>query len=601
MKAWLKEYWKHNKYVVLIAFILSIATSIIWYKVTNNTNNVEVISYNDFKQLVQENKVDTVYYNKSNEWMTITLFNDTTKTMTLEERNKYDGYKDSDKRLVLYPAGDDFRKDLLEKNVNLVLVAEKTSILQTLSNILMIGFPIFILIIMLPMLRSFSNLVEKDDIIQKSDTKFTDIIGHEEILEDLKFITKLIKDPSIGEQVGAKVPKGILLSGDPGCGKTLIAKAIAGEAGVSFIYQNASSFIDRFVGVGAKHVRDLFKLAKKHTPCVIFIDEIDAIGMDRAKNKGGTSENDQTIDALLQAMDGFNGREHIFIIAATNRPDILDPALTRSGRFDRQIIVSKPRDWKVRKELFDHYLAKFTVADNVNTENISKQVTGFTGADIATICNEASIIAVMNKKDAIDRACIEEAIDKKIFKGNRSKKEKYQRDKEIIAYHESGHAVMSYLLGEPIARASIQSTVSGVGGVVFKEDKDSIFQTDVDFENQVLVCYAGRASEEIKFKSVTTGASNDITQATNIMMQYVENYGFDRDFGLLDVSVLSQQHLINSKELTHKLSEMSNKLYDKCKEMLHQNYDLVEKLATKLLEVETLNGQEISELFKAGE
>jgi len=296
-------------------------------------------------------------------------------------------------------------------------------------------------------------------------------------------------------------------------------------------------------------------------------------------------------------MDGFTGREGIFIIAATNRPDILDSALVRAGRFDRQIIVSAPRDWGVRKDLFEHYLNKFKVLDDVNIVNLSKQTAGFTGADIAAICNEASIIAVMQEKDAIDMDCIEEAIDKKIFKGNRAKKEKYFEDKKIVAYHESGHAVMSYLLGEPIARASIQSTVSGVGGVVFNEDKDSVFQTNIDFENRVLICYAGRASEEIKFNSVTTGASNDITQATNVMMNYIEKFGFDKEFGLLDIGVLSKEHLINSEEITNKLSNMSRNLYEKSLSLLKDNYKLVETLANKLLDVGTLSGDEITELF----
>lgn len=595
---------KHNKMAkylksIIIALCLSIIIIGTYQTITKSTTNIDKISYNEFMQLVEEDKVDTIYYNSYNEWMTITLFNENTKNLTLEERIDYEGYTDSDKRLVLYPANDNFRVDMLKHDINMVRIKQTSTILEILVQLMTCFVPIAMILMIIPVMHSLGSTVDSNTALQTSDVRFTDIIGHDEILEDIQFITKLIKDPTIGNEVGAKVPKGILLSGDPGCGKTLIAKAIAGEAGVSFIYQNASSFIDRFVGVGAKHVRDLFKFAKKHTPCVIFIDEIDAIGMDRDKNRG-TSENDQTIDALLQEMDGFSGRENIFIIAATNRADILDPALTRSGRFDRQIIVSKPRDWQVRKDLFDHYLKDFSVSDDVNTENLSKQVTGFTGADIATICNEASIIAIMNEKKVIDNDCIEEAIDKKIFKGNRSKKEKYIEDKKIVAYHEAGHAVMSYLLNEPIARASIQSTVSGVGGVVFNEEKDSVFHTNTDFENRILICYAGRASEEIKFNSVTTGASNDITQATNLMTQYIETFGFDKEFGLLDVSVLSNEHIIDSRNITSKLSTMSKEFYAKCKSLLNENYELVETLANKLLDLETLSGEEIQKLFEEG-
>ena len=529
--------------------------------------------------------------------MTFTLYNENTENLSIQERVEYKGYSNNDKRQVLYPAGEDFRKNLLEHDVLLEIVSENTNFTYVLERILSIAFPIIWVIVLLVMLKSsiYSD-ISPTDVIQTSDVKFDDVIGHDEILEDVKFITKLIKDPKIGDKVGAKIPKGVLLSGEPGCGKTLIAKAIAGEAGVPFLYQNASKFIDRFVGVGAKHVRDLFKLAKQNAPCVIFIDEIDAVGIDRDANKG-TSEHDQTIDALLQEMDGFTGREGIFVIAATNRSDSLDKALTRAGRFDRQIVVGPPRDWKTRKEMFDHYLDKFNVSEELDTENLSKQTSGFTGADIAAVCNEASIVAIMNDKEAIDKACIEEAIDKKVFKGNRSKKNKFEKDKQIIAYHEAGHAVMSYLLNEPIARASIQSTTSGVGGAVTPEDKENLLQTKEDFENQIKIFYAGRASEEIKFDSVTTGASNDITNATTIMMKYIEKLGFDADFGLLDMGVLAKNHLLNSKEIAERMGEMSKRLFANCKQDLMTNYELVEKLATKLLEVETLSGKEIEELF----
>ena len=593
------EWIKKNKTLIVVSFIISIAVTYIWSNsATIEQKTIETITYQEFEQLVEENKVDEIFYNQSNEWMTITLFNEQTENLSVKERLDYEDYTNEDKRLVLYPGHDGFRHEMLSHNINMTLVDAKGSTLNTIMSLISVMFPLLWRCVIFKMLISqTAGDTKKKEIIQTSDVRFEDIIGHEEILDDIKFITELIKNPEIGDKVGAKVPKGILLSGDPGCGKTLIAKAIAGEAGVPFLYQNASSFVDRFVGMGAKHVRDLFKLAKQNTPCIIFIDEIDAIGGDRNSGKG-TSENDQTINALLQEMDGFSGRDGIFVIAATNRPDILDSAIVRAGRFDRQIIVSAPRDWTVRQELFEHYLNKFSVSDDVDIPNLSKQTTGFTGADIAAICNEASIIAIMNDKTAIDKDCIEEAIDKKIFKGNRAKKEHYFEDKKIVAYHEAGHAVMSYLLGEPIARASIQSTVSGVGGVVFNEDKDSVFQTNIDFENRVLICYAGRASEEIKFNKVTTGASNDITQATKVMTLYIEKFGFDKDFGLLDISVLSKEHLVNSKDITIKLSNMSKDLYNKCKDLLKNNYELVEKLATKLLETGTLSGEEITEVFK---
>lgn len=591
------KYCKKNKLrIVIYAVIIAIAYGTLLFFMQKEEDDIQEITYNQFLGYMENGDIDTIYYNPSSEYMTIVLLNDDTRDMTREARNEYK-YEAKDKRKTLYPSYEYFRRDVLTADCNIRLQQQSITFMTILSTIFSFGLPILCLALMFVLLRGQVRGLDKKSVVQTSTVKFDDIIGHEEILDDVKFITKLIKDPTVGDSVGAKVPKGLLLSGEPGTGKTLIAKAIAGEAGVPFLYQNASGFIEMYVGLGAKRVRDLFKIAKNCAPCIIFIDEIDAIGGSRDSNRG-TSENEQTINALLQEMDGFSGRDGIFIIAATNRPDALDPALVRSGRFDRQIVVNPPRDWTVRKELFEHYLDKFSVAEDVDIDNLSKQVSGFTGADIAMVCNEASIIAVMQNKDEIDTDCIEEAIDKKVFKGNRSKKDTHTRDKTIVAYHESGHAVMSYLLHEPIARASIQSTISGVGGAVFNQDKDTLFQTDEDLKNRIKIAYAGRASEEIKFHNVTTGASNDITQATQVMMSYIEKLGFDKDFGLLDAGVLNREHLLNSDTITEKMSNMSKELYNETLELLEEEYNKVEVLAQKLLEVESLSGDEIMTLLE---
>lgn len=599
----IKDYLKKNRRQLIISLLISIITMYFWTEYQDEKiNKIDKITYNQYLELLEEDKIDGVYYNESSEWMTITLYNDETKEMSFEDRIEYKGYTKDDKRLVYFPGAKEFsRTELLKKNIILKIVPAKSTPLENIFNVITLIFPVFWIIMIFTMLKaSLGSTESKKDLIQTSDKKFSDVINHEEIMDDIKFITDLVQHPEKGKDIGATVPKGILLSGPPGNGKTLIAKVIAGEANVPFVCANASKFIDRFVGQGARNVRELFKVAKQVAPCVMFIDEIDAVG-DREHNKG-TQENDQTINALLQAMDGFTGREGIFIIAATNRPDAIDEALVRSGRFDRQIIVGPPKNWRERKNLFDFYLDKFATTDDIDVENLSRQTSGFSGADIEAVCNEASIIAMMAGKKAIDHACVEEAIDKKIFKGNRSKKEEYLEDKKIVAYHEAGHAVMNYLLGEPIARASIQSTVSGVGGVVFSEDKDSVFMTNKDFENRILICYAGRASEEIKYDHVvTTGASNDITQATKVMTQYIEHYGFDKEFGMLDISVLSTEHLIDSGEITKKLSKMSRDLYAKCLNLLKENYRLVEAIAEALLEEETLSGEQITSIIKTNQ
>lgn len=592
-----KEFCKKNKFYVFCCFVILVGGYYLLFStISKNAPTIKYVPYNEFLEYVDNGDVDTIYYSKQDNKMTFTLYNDVTRVLSEEDLAEYE-YGIEDKRETYYPAYDTFRQEMLLKGARTEQILPKTTAYETFATLLSALITLWFIVVITSAVKGQFNSKGKKDLIQKSDVSFDDIIGHEEILDDLKFITELIKDPTIGDTVGAKLPKGLLLTGPPGTGKTLIAKAISHEADVPFLYQNASGFVELFVGMGARRVRELFKIARDNAPCIIFIDEIDAIGMKRGGTNSNT-EHDQTINAILQEMDGFSSRDGVFIIAATNRPESLDSALVRSGRFDRQIAVNPPRDWRVRKELFKHYLDKFTTEEDIELDTVSKQISGFTGADISMICNEASIIATMKKKDAIDRECIEEAIDKKIFKGNRAKdKEHFKEDKTIVAYHESGHAVMSYLLGEPIARASIQATVSGVGGVVFNEDKDTLFRTNKDYSNRVLICYGGRASEEIKFETVTTGASNDITQATDIMLKYIERFGFDSSFGLLDMSVLTEEHLLEGHEITEKLSEMSKKLYAECKELLSKHYDLVECLAQKLLEVETLTGQEIQELF----
>lgn len=596
-----KEFIKQNKkrfirlLVSWVVCLFCIFSMISGYN-TQQTAKIEKVSYTQFLKDVDAGKVDTVYYSQSEEWMTYALYNEDTKDMSDEERESYN-YGVADKRRVQYPAYETFRKDMLEKDVHLVLDRGNSKLVGVLSTLLSLALPLFWFLLIYKLMQGQIKGVNKDEIVQTSDVKFSDVIGQDEILDDVKFITELLKNRELGDEIGAKVPKGILLSGEPGTGKTLIAKAIAGEAGVPFIYINSSSLIELYVGMGAKRVRETFKIARENAPCIVFFDEIDSIGIKRDSNRG-TSENEQTINALLQEMDGFTGRDGVFIIAATNRADKLDSALTRAGRFDRQIVVNKPRDWKVRVKLFEFYLQKFAVSDDIDIETLSKQVSGFTGADIAALCNEASIIAVMHKKQYIDMECMEEAVDKKVFKGNRAKEEHFKEDKKIVAYHEAGHAVAHYLLGEPMARASIIGTTSGVGGVVFREDANTQFMTKEYYENRVKICYAGRASEQIKFSSVTQGASSDITQATGILEEYVSRLGFEEKFGLLDMNVLAERQIIDKSNAFELMQEKSKELYAETISMLKENYNLVEKLADALLESETLSGKEIEELLK---
>lgn len=558
----------------------------------------EQITLNEFQKLIDENKVEKVQYNPNNEYMTVCLSNEDTKDMTIEELLEYE-WGVEDKKYAPYTADENFRKDILSEDIVLEVIPADSATLDIVVRFVSLVLPLCLYIWLFRKMTGIgNNSVSEKDLIQHSDVKFSDVIGQDEILDDIKFITALVKNPSKGDTVGAKIPSGILLTGKPGTGKTLIAKAIAGEAGVPFIYVNSSSLIELYVGVGAKRVRKIFEVAKKHSPCIVFIDEIDSIGTKRSSNGEGHSEKEQTINELLQQMDGFTGKEGVFIVAATNRPDKLDSALTRSGRFDRRIDVNPPRDWHVRRELFEFYLNKFQYSKDIDMDAVSKQLVGFTGADIATICNEASLIALMEEKDEIDSACIDEAIDKKIFHGNRSKREQHINDKRIVAYHEAGHATMHYLLGIPMARATIIGTTSGVGGAVFGEDMDSQFRTSTYYENQVMVCYAGRASEEIKFGVITQGASSDITQATNILNDYMYKLGFDSEFGILDLDTVTENKFMDTSAVFPSLQRKSISLYNKTLNLLKENYDKVERIACKLLENETLSGEEIYAVLK---
>ena len=588
------DFIKSNKKYAITGFVMAIFVFVLVDVYYCEENKPEESTYAEFQKDLNSGSIDTIYYTTSDEMMRYTLYNDETRNMSKEDKEKYK-YDKKDWRMTEYPAQEDFRKEMLEKGVSLQVKSFEPKSVTLLTGIIFLAIPFLMFYVIIRMING-TQKIKSQDLVQTSNVKFSDVIGHDEVIDDLKFIVSLLKNPNKGSDLGAEIPRGILLSGEPGTGKTLLAKAVAGESDVPFIYMNASNFIELYVGFGAKRVRELFNIARKHEPCIIFIDEIDAIGSSRGSNRGN-SENDQTINALLQEMDGFKDKGNIFVIAATNNPDSLDKALVRAGRFDRQIVIRPPKDWTVRKQLFDFYLKDCKLSDDVNTKTLSKQLVGFTGADINAVVNEAKLIAMMNDSEYMSMDNLEEAVDKVIFKGNRSKSEVYRKDKEVVAYHEAGHAVVTYLLGEPIARATIIPSTSGVGGVVFREEKNSQFQTDKDLENHICIAYGGRCAERIKFGVVTTGASSDIVNATNTISSYIEENGFNQNFGMLNMNILRNKGLIDNSYILELMSEMAVEYEKKTTDLLNDNFDLVEILAEKLLECETLSGEGILELF----
>lgn len=559
-------------------------------------NNIEKISYPEYQELLNNNEVDIVYYSEDEEYMTIILSNEETKNMSVAQKEKYN-YKTSEFRKVFYPAGEDFKKELLEQGV--IVKTQKGGVINFLEKnsefffyILFLGGIFFIMKKASPMSNTgFAQKANAEEI----EVSFSDVIGHEEIKGDLQLLVKQIKN-------GAKATElshGVLFEGSAGTGKTMLAKAIAHEAGVNFISVNSSNLIEVYVGVGAKRVRSAFKEARENAPCVLFFDEIDAVGAKRGSQKSNR-ENDQTINALLTELDGFADKGDILVIAATNRADNLDEALLRSGRFDRQIKVEIPKKWETRQELFEHYL-KGKKDETVNTEVLAKQTSGFSGADIAAICREARLIAFREDKKLLTHNFLEESIDKMVFKGNRSNSEQNKEDLECVAFHEAGHAIMSLLMKCEISRISIMGMTSGVGGAVFYTDNDSVFLTKEQIEAKIMITYAGRASEQIKYgeDKITQGASNDITQATKLLSTYITKYGFDKQTGLVDYEVLSENTLLQNDTIAKRISELSNQFYEKTIQALEQNYDKVEKLVTKLLEAKTMSGEEVEKLLVA--
>lgn len=437
---------------------------------------------------------------------------------------------------------------------------------------------------------------------KKSEVTFADVIGHDEIIEDLKQYIGILQNSDRLKKNHIRQPKGLLLTGSPGTGKTLLAKALAGEANVPFMYLNSSSVIDRYVGMGASNIRATFKKAREIAPCILFIDEIDAIGCSRENNSGRNSEDDKTLLALLQEMDGFADMAGVLVIGATNCPDKLDPALKRTGRFDREIHILPPRDKATRLKLLEHYTKDLSLSNDVDLEALAAQLDGFTGADIAYICNEAAIIAI-SKANSDEYQLVTndftEAVDKLLLKGNKRLAVVNKHDQIITAYHESGHAIAAILLGHKVIRATIHSTTSGVGGFVMQGSSENQMQTKQELEDQIRICYAGRASEYIKFKSdgITTGASNDIQKATSYIKAMVSSFGYDEESGLLDYAQLAPE---TTTGIITRINMLAHKYFNDVLTLLSASYDKVELLAEYLIKYGELTGQEINDLLEKG-
>ena len=440
--------------------------------------------------------------------------------------------------------------------------------------------------------------------------KFTDVAGEDEAKENLTEIVEYLHDPDKYKEIGASMPKGILLVGPPGTGKTMLAKAVAGEANVPFFSMSGSEFVEMFVGMGASKVRDLFRQAKEKAPCIVFIDEIDAIGKKRDGQVGGNDEREQTLNQLLTEMDGFEGNNGVIILAATNRPESLDPALLRPGRFDRRVPVELP-DLKGREEILKVHARKIKVADNVDFNKIARMASGASGAELANIVNEAALRAVRDGRKFATQADLEESIEVVIAGYQKKNAILTDREKRIVAYHEIGHALVAakQTNSAPVQKITIVPRTSGALGYTMQveEEGNHYLMSKEEMENKIATLTGGRAAEEIAFGSVTTGASNDIEQATKLARGMITRYGMSKDFDMVAMETVTNQYLGGDASLTCSMEtqtaidkevvELVKKQHEKAGQILLENRAKLDELSQYLYEKETITGEEFMKIL----
>jgi cell division protease FtsH len=449
---------------------------------------------------------------------------------------------------------------------------------------------------------------------EKKKVTFADVAGVDEVKEELEEIVEFLKSPRKFSQLGAKIPKGVLLFGPPGTGKTLLARAVAGEAGVPFYSISGSDFVEMFVGVGASRVRDLFEQAKKNAPCIVFIDEIDAVGRQRGAGLGGGhDEREQTLNQLLVEMDGFAANEGIIVVAATNRPDILDPALLRPGRFDRQITVNIP-DILGRKEILQVHAKGKPLSEDVDLEVLARRTPGFSGADLANLLNEAALLAARRNKTEISMKELEDSVERVIAGPEKKSRVISDYEKKLVAYHEAGHAVIAYLLpnADPLHKVSIIPR-GGAGGYTLllpKEDRN--YMTKSQMKDQVVMLLGGRMAEALVLKEVSTGAQNDLERATETVRKMITRYGMSEELGPLTFGHRQDQVFLGrdisqdrnySEAVAYSIDKearrMIDEAYNKAKKMLTDNMDRLQAVAQALMEKETLEAEEFAKLMKS--
>jgi cell division protease FtsH len=569
---------------------------------------VKEVDYNTFMQMTYDKQIDEVQIQDNQ--IVFTAKNDKTiyKTGLMD---------DPDRTQRLYDSGAKFSSEIVE---------EASPILSFLISwllplIIIIGFGQL-------MYRQMAKKAGGDSMMfgmggmgksnakvyvkSSNGIKFTDVAGEDEAKENLTEIVEYLHDPDKYKEIGASMPKGILLVGPPGTGKTMLAKAVAGEANVPFFSMSGSEFVEMFVGMGASKVRDLFKQAKEKAPCIVFIDEIDAIGKKRDGQVGGNDEREQTLNQLLTEMDGFEGNNGVIILAATNRPESLDPALLRPGRFDRRVPVELP-DLKGREEILKVHARKIKVADNVDFNKIARMASGASGAELANIVNEAALRAVRDGRKFATQADLEESIEVVIAGYQKKNAILTDKEKRIVAYHEIGHALVAakQTNSAPVQKITIVPRTSGALGYTMQveEEGNHYLMSKEEMENKIATLTGGRAAEEIAFGSVTTGASNDIEQATKLARGMITRYGMSKDFDMVAMETVTNQYLGGDSSLTcsmetqtaidREVVELVKKQHEKAGQILMENRAKLDELSQYLYEKETITGEEFMKILNS--
>ncbi|MFP4245719.1 MAG: ATP-dependent zinc metalloprotease FtsH [Halochromatium sp.] len=589
--------------------ILWVVIAIVLMSVFNNFTatqpSSQTLAYSDFINQVQQGQV---------------------KEVTVQGRT-IDGVNQNGQRFTTYnPDDDGLVGDLLNNDVEIKAAPpEKPSVLM---QILINWFPLFILIGLwiffmrqmqgggggrgaMSFGKSKARMLSEDQV----KVTFADMAGADEAKDEVVEVVDFLKDPSKFQKLGGKIPKGVLMVGPPGTGKTLLARAIAGEAKVPFFTISGSDFVEMFVGVGASRVRDMFEQAKKHAPCIIFIDEIDAVGRHRGAGLGGGhDEREQTLNQLLVEMDGFEGNEGVIVIAATNRPDVLDPALLRPGRFDRQVVVPLP-DVRGREQVLKVHMRKIPTAEDVTPSLIARGTPGFSGADLANLVNEAALFAARANKRLVDMEDLEKAKDKIMMGAERRSMVMSEDEKKLTAYHESGHAIVGRLVPQhdPVHKVSIIPRGRALGVTLFLPEDDRFSYSKQRLESQISSLFGGRLAEELIFgpEMVTTGASNDIQRATDIAHNMVTKWGLSDKLGPLTYSEDEQevflghsvtQHKSVSDETTHLIDKevrsFIDRNYERAKTILTEHMDQLHAMAEALMKYETIDAEQINDIME---